>query len=75
MQKKMKRKPECGRAVGLGEAPSYLQCRRPGGLRGTESPVQEARGLTGDRVPCAGGQGAYGGRSPLCQKIEVLIAP
>ena len=43
-----------------GEAPSHLQCRRPGGLRGTESPVQEARGLTGDRVPCAVGGGTRG---------------
>jgi hypothetical protein len=34
-------------------------CRRPGGLRGTESPVQEARGLTGDRVPCGGLTGVY----------------
>ena len=58
-----------GRAVGWGEAPQYPKCRRPGGLRGTESPVQEARGLTGDGVPCAGGQGAYGGRSPLCRRL------
>jgi len=50
----------------------------------TQPLVPEARGLTGDRVPCAagshstlsaGGQGAYGGRSPLCRvphKIEMF---
>ena len=56
-----------------GEAPSHLQCRRPGGLRGTESPVQEARGLTGDRVPCAGGQGAHGGVTPVKLKCFAMV--
>jgi hypothetical protein len=29
-----------------------LKGRRPGGLRGTESPVQEAGGITGGTAPC-----------------------
>ena len=43
-----------------GEAPSHLQCRRPGGL-------------TGDRVPCAVGGGPWGTESPTKLKCFAMV--
>jgi hypothetical protein len=52
---------KCGRAGG-----SYanLGAGRPGGLRGTESPVANLSAV---------GQGAYGGQSPLCRIYNVGV--
>jgi hypothetical protein len=48
-----------------------LKCRRPGGPRGTESPVPK-KAVGSQTTLNAIGRGAHGGRSPLSQKSRRL---